>query len=131
MFASSKTKNISNENYVFDFIKGLIVSVLLSLALVVGFALCLKWFNIDEKAIVPVTFAIKYISVIVGSIIGVKAESKGLVKGGLFGLFYSLLSFVVFSVLSNSFTFDLTTLLDIASAILLGAIVGIIKVNRK
>lgn len=131
MFASSKTQDISKENYIFDFIKGLIVSILLSLALVVGFALCLKWFNIDEKTILPVTFGIKYVSVIVGSIVGVKGENKGLLKGGLFGLVYSLLSFVVFSILSNSFIFDLTSLLDVVSAILLGGIVGIIKVNRK
>jgi len=131
MFAGSKTKSISKENVIFDFLKGIIISILLSLILVVIFALCLKWFDISEKTIVPVTFAIKYISVIVGSLFATNGESKGLIKGALFGLIYICSSFLVFSLLSNSFSFDLTTLLDIVSSVLLGAIVGIIRVNKK
>ncbi|MBQ9792558.1 MAG: TIGR04086 family membrane protein, partial [Clostridia bacterium] len=112
------------------FIKGLIISILISLALVVVFALCLKWFDITEKVIVPVTFGIKYISVIIGSLIAIKGSSKGLIKGAVFGALYMACAFSIFSILASTFVFDITTLLDFSSSILLGAIVGIIKVNK-
>lgn len=131
MVSSSNTKNISSENTVFDFVKGLIISIILSLVMVIAFALCLKWFDFSEKLIVPITFVIKYLSVIVGSIFAVKGNSKGLIKGALFGLLYTMFSFIIFSILASSFSFDLTTVLDIVSSILLGAIVGIIKVNKQ
>lgn len=124
------TKRLSNENVFFDFIKGLIISIILSLVLVVVFALCLKWFDLSEKTIVPVTFAIKYISVIVGSLFAITGTSKGLIKGALFGMLYIIFSFVIFSILAKTFSFDLTTLLDFVSSILLGSMVGIIKVNK-
>lgn len=131
MFANSKTENFNSTNVVIDYLKGLIVSMLVSLGLVIIFALLLKWFDLPESLVVPITFVIKYLSVIVGSLIAIKGTSMGLVKGGLFGFFYTILAFVVFSFLAKSFALDLTTLLDLASSILLGAIVGIIKVNRK
>ncbi|MBQ8424488.1 MAG: TIGR04086 family membrane protein [Clostridia bacterium] len=130
MSTSSKTKNLSNENVIFDFLKGIIISIIISLGLIVLFALSLKWLDLAEKLIVPITFAIKYISVIVGSLFAVKGESKGLLKGALFGLIYSLSSFLIFSILAKTFIFDLTSLLDLVSSILLGALIGIIKVNR-
>lgn len=130
MFANSKTEKIKDTSPFVDYFKGLIISMLISLGLVVIFALVLKWFDLSENLIVPITFIIKYLSVIIGSIVAVKGTSKGLVKGGLFGILYTCLAFVTFSFLSKSFAPDLTTLLDLASSILLGAIVGIIKVNK-
>lgn len=131
MLSKSESVSISNENVVFDFLKGLIISVLTSLALVIVFALVLKWFDISEQVILPVTFVIKYVSVIIGSLIAIKGSSGGLIKGAFFGLLYIALAFVIFSVLANSFSFNLLTLLDFASSILIGAIVGIIKVNKE
>ena len=130
MFANSKTKNISNSNVVIDYLKGLIVSLLVSLGLVILFAFILKWLNLSESFVTPVTFVIKYLSVIFGSLIAVKGDSKGLLKGGMFGAVYTVFAFSVFSFLSKSFSVDVSTLLDFASSIILGAIVGIFKVNR-
>ena len=131
MISNSNTEKMSNSNIIFDFVKGLIVAIIASLGLVIVFALVLKWFDLSEKLITPMTFAIKYISVIAGSLIAIKGENKGLIKGGFFGALYTCIAFLVFSFLSKSFAFDLTTLLDFVSSILLGAIIGIIKVNKK
>lgn len=127
----SKADSKTNENVVFDFIKGIIVAMLISLGLIVLFAFCLKWFMIPDAFILPITLVIKMISVVIGSIIAVKGDSKGLVKGVLFGLIYIVFAFIIFSFLAKSFHFGLSFLLDILSASLLGGIVGIIKVNRK
>lgn len=130
MFASSKTKSVAKENVFFDFLKGIIVSVILSFALIIVFALLLKWLDLSDVWIVPVTLIIKAVSVLAGSLVAIKGNSKGLIKGAVFGAIYVCLAFVIFGFLAGSFTFDVGLLLDFAFASLLGAIVGIIKVNK-
>lgn len=128
-YSKSKTEKISS-NIVVSFLKGLIVSMLVSFALIILLALSLKWFSLDEKFISPINLAIKTISVIVGSCIAVKGESRGLIKGVAFGLLYIVSAFVCFSVLAKSFALDMSFLLDVLFAGIAGGIVGIIKVNR-
>ena len=127
----SKTKSSStNENLILSFIKGLIVSMLVSFVLVIVLALSIKWFSLSENLISPLNLVIKTISVLIGSIIAVKGQSKGLVKGVIFGFLYVSLAFCCFSFLAKTFTFDLSLLLDAIFACVAGGIVGIIKVNR-
>ena len=126
----SKTKSSTHENLVLSFIKGLIVSMLVSFVLVILLALSIKWFSLSENLISPLNLVIKTISVLIGSIIAVKGETKGLVKGIIFGFFYVSMAFCSFSFLAKSFTFDLSLLLDIVFACVAGGMVGIIKVNR-
>lgn len=128
-YSKSKTEKISS-NIVVSFLKGLIVSMLVSFALIIMLALSLKWFSLDEKFISPINLAIKTISVVVGSCIAVKGESRGLIKGVAFGLLYIVSAFVSFSVLAKSFALDMSFLLDVLFAGIAGGIVGIIKVNR-
>ena len=127
-FSNTKT---SEENFVFAFIKGLIVSLLISFALVVLFAFLIKWFNGLESYIYAGTMLIKLLAVSVGAAIAVKGENKGLLKGICFGLLYISLAFCVFSFLSNSFLFDLQTILDFIASGIAGGIVGVIKVNKQ
>lgn len=130
MFGRSKTETLSNENVIFDFFKGLLVATLLSLGFVILFAFCMKWFMIADEFIAPITLVIKAVSVVSGSAIAIKGKSKGLLKGMSFGVIYILLAFIVFSMLANTFSIGLNTLLDVAFASLLGGIVGIVKVNK-
>ncbi|MBR3885488.1 MAG: TIGR04086 family membrane protein [Clostridia bacterium] len=128
-FSKSKTYD-SKANLFVSFLKGLIVSMLVSFALIILLAFSLKWFSLNEKFISPLNLLIKTISVLIGSIIAIKGESKGLVKGIVFGFLYVALAFSSFSFLANSFVFDLSLLLDIVFACVAGGTVGVIKVNR-
>ena len=132
MFAWLKSKTISEDNksVIFDFVKGLLASILISFALIVLFAFILKCFDISDVAIVPSTLLIKGISVFVGSIIAIKGKDKGLIKGAVFGAIYVVFAFFIFGIIAANFTFDLGLILDFAFAVLLGSIVGIVKVNR-
>lgn len=130
MTSFSKAHHISNENIVFSFLKGLIVSLLISFALVIFFAFCLKWFDISENNLFIGTMAIKAISVFMGAIVAIKSKSKGLIKGILFGLIYIFLAFVVFSLLAGTFEFDGQTALDFIASAIIGGIVGVVKVNK-
>ena len=121
----SASESLEKSNLIFDFLKGLIVAMTISFGLVLAFAFSLKWWQINESMIMPMNLLIKMVSVIFGAMVAVKGERGGLVKGLAFGLLYMTVAFVSFSILANTFFLDL-----ICSAVA-GAIVGIIKVNRK
>ena len=126
----SKTKKL-NQNLFFSFGIGLFVSIIISFGLVILFAFSIKWFSLSENLILPVNMVIKAVSVLFGALVAVRGETKGLVKGAAFGLVYILAAFLCFSFLAK--TFELTTgfFLDIICAVLIGGIIGIIKVNRR
>ena len=129
-FSKYKTERLSG-NIIVNFLKGLIVSMLITFALIIVLAFSLKWLSIDEKYISPINLAIKVLSVLIGSSIAVKGEDKGLLKGVLFGFLYITIAFLSFSLLANTFMIDLSLLLDLICTCIAGGIVGIFKVNAR
>lgn len=120
-----------NGNLIVSFLKGLIIAMLISFGAIILLALCLKWFSFDEKYITPINLVIKTISVLVGSMVAIKGENKGLIKGVSFGLLYIFVAFVSFSILANTFSVDLSFILDVLFSCVAGGLVGVIKVNSK
>ena len=131
MFGIAKSEKITNENLIYNYLKGLIVAMLFSFAVIFLFAYCLKWFDFNRPAITTIVLAIKGVSVLIGAAVAVKGETMGLIKGAMFGLIYILLAFTIFSFISGSFDFNISGILDGFFAMLVGGIVGIVKVNRK
>lgn len=129
-FSKYKTENKSG-NIVVNYLKGLIVAMLISFALVLVLAFSLKWFSIDEKLISPLNLVIKAISVVIGACIAVKGDNKGLVKGITFGFLYISMAFTSFSLLANTFTINLSLILDVVCSCIAGGLVGIFKVNAR
>lgn len=129
LFAKSKSSELKG-NIIINYLKGLIVSMMVSFILVILLAFSLKWFSLNEKYIQPLNLAIKTISVFVGAFIAIKGNSKGLIKGVSFGLLYIFVAFACFSILANTYTFDLSLFLDMLFACVAGGTVGVIKVNR-
>ena len=129
-FAKSKSSSL-NDNIVLSYLKALIVSMLVSFALIILLAFSLKWFSLNENLISPLNLAIKTLSVLIGACIAVKGNSKGLLKGFIFGLLYISVAFVSFSFLAKTFTIDISFLLDILFVSIAGGTVGVIKVNSK
>ena len=123
-------KNMFFSQIVLDFLKGIIIALLISLGLIIAFAFLLKWFDINDNFIPAITLLVKGLSVLIGSLIAIKGDSKGLLKGVCFGSIYIFLAFVIFSILSGNFSINLSILLDLAFAAIIGGIVGIIKVNK-
>ncbi len=131
MFAKQKEKVESKDNIVFDYVKGLIIAVVVSFALIVLTAIFIKFASVSDEWLIPITLVIKGVSVLIGSIFALKRQTaKGLFKGAIFGLIYVFIAFLVFGLLAGSLSFDLSLLLDFVFCTVLGGLVGIVKVNR-
>ena len=108
-------------------LKGVITAIFVTLVGVLIFAFVIKMTGLSSSAIRPVNQVIKSVSIFVGTLLGLKKnKSKSLVKGVLIGLFYAIISFVLFSILNKSFALNITLLIDIVFLSSIGAISGII-----
>ncbi len=128
---STKNVSITDTNNFIQFLKGLIVALIITFAGILIFALIIKFANLNDRVIVPVNLVIKALSVAVGTIIFTKSKTGGLKKGIIFAFSYITLAFVIFSALAGKFVFEISLLLDYVFAIIVGIIVGVIRVNIK
>lgn len=113
-------------------LKGSLIALCTSLIGILIFAFILKFTNISDGVIGPVNQVIKGASVLLGVFIGLKKKKDmGLVSGLLIGLIYTMVAFVVFSILDGGFHFDRTLLNDVLFGGIMGSICGIICVNIK
>lgn len=125
----SKTLN-HNENIFLSILKGAIIAVAVTLVFILLFALVIKFFSVTSSFIFPINQVIKVISLFVAMLIITKGKKeRGLVKGLLLGLAYFVLSFVVFSILQQSFTVEMNNVYDLILTSLMGGIVGLISVH--
>lgn len=129
--ATKKLKSNVQTNDFIQYLKGLIVSLIVSFALILVFALIIKLTNLPDGWIVPVNLIIKALSVAMGVVIYTKSRSGGLKKGVVMAISYVTLAFVIFSALSGGFSIGWELLIDYVFASVVGIIVGVIRVNTK
>ena len=116
---------------IFRYLKALLVSLIITFACVILFAFIIKWASLPDKVISPVNMAIKAISVFFGAMVLTKNSTKGMLQGLLFAGLYTLLAFVIFSILAQKLTLGLGLVADLAFAVVVGAIGGMVGVNIK
>lgn len=127
-----KVKNNEKSNILLNGLKGSMLSVCVSLVLILIFAFVIKLTCMSDSLIKPINQVIKIVSILIGTMFIVKkVKEKGLLLGCVVGLLYSILAFVVFSILNGGFSFDWTLLVDVLFGIITGAICGVICVNAK
>ncbi len=114
-----------------DIVRSALFAIILSILLVMAFAVIAKFANVSENVIVPVNIAIKILSVAAGCLIGVRHDSKGLIKGLVIGLLYAGLTYLVFAAVGGDFTQNPMTVYDILACIAAGVLSGILAVNVK
>ena len=126
----ASTTKISVENKDSNFLvvlKGVFWALTVSLLCVLIFAFIIKFTNISESAIMPINQVIKVLSILVGCwVASKKIKSNGWLWGLIIGAIYTLLAFVVFSILDGEFRFTLSLLNDLVFGAVLGLISGII-----
>ena len=122
-----KIKNINNSSYL---IKGIGVSLFITFILLVILSAVLTYTSLSEDASKNAIIVINGISVLIGSRIAIKKhKSKGLLKGGIFGLLYVFVMYLTSSTISLDYSFNMSSIYMIIFSIIAGMVGGIIAIN--
>ena len=122
----------SSNKFIKKIFKGVLISLVVSFVLLAIFAIVLTYTSVSENTIVPVIIVVTGISILVGTIL----ESKKIVKngiwlGGIIGLVYVLILYIISSLLNADFSINIQSFILILVAIFSGMIGGIIGVNNR
>lgn len=118
-----------SENVFLMIMKGVTITVLTTLSLILLFAIVIKVSLLDSSVIKWVNQFLKIISIFVGVFFSIKGR-LGFLKGGLVGLFSTVIIFIVFAFMGGDITAG-STIIDSIFGAFIGAIVGVLAVNRK
>lgn len=112
--------------------KGVGIALIVTILALLVFSIILTYTNVSENTITPVIIVVTAISILCGSSISTKKIKKnGMVNGGLIGLVYLLILYIISSILNWRFGLNLQSLIMILLGIAFGILGGIIGVNRK
>ncbi len=111
-------------------VKGVVLAISLSLILLLIFAVLLTYTNISEDTMIPVVMTIVGISILIGSTICArKIKKNGIVNGGLVGLIYVLLLYLISSLCLVGFSLTINSFVMLIVGLITGMLGGIIGVN--
>ncbi len=119
-------ENIQTPNIFFIITKGTFFALTCSLLGVLLFALLLKFTPISETLISPINQAIKIVSIFLGCLVLSKKNlSHNWFWGAILGLIYTILAYIIFSILDGEFSFSTALLWDTLFAMVVGLISGV------
>lgn len=117
---------------ILQLIKGSFWALSFALLCILIFAFVIKYTSISSEAIQPINQVIKGLSILIGCFVfGKKINTKGWLWGALIGILFTILAFIVFSILDGSFTFNLKLLTDVVFGAIMGAFAGIIAISLR
>ena len=121
-----KLKKI-NLTTIVNILKASLIGVVVSILLVLLFAFVLKFVDLGSGTIALVDQIIKVLSVFIAILMINRTNNENLLlKGTLIGAIYSIITFVVFSILNGGFNFGLGIFTDIAFSALVGGVSAIL-----
>lgn len=113
-------------------LKGTLIALSCTLVLILIFAFIIRTITISDGLIKPINQIIKCVSILIGTFCALrKKREMGLIKGLFIGLLFTIVSFVVFSILDGNFDFNKTLINDFFFSGVIGSICGIIAVSVK
>ncbi len=122
-----KEKLKVNPANIISIIKASLVGVVASILLVLLFAFILKFVDLNSNIITIVDQIIKIVSILVAVFVLSKSGSdKLLLKGLIVGAVYSLLAFIVFTILNGGVNFSVAIFTDVAFSALVGGVSAIL-----
>ena len=122
----------TKKTYILQILKGAFFAVSISLVGILIFALLIKFTSISDKWIMPVNQIIKIISIFFGVLLSFdRGGNQGFLKGLVIGIIYTIMAYLIFSILAGKLSFSLNSFTDMLFGGLIGGISGIIVVNIK
>jgi putative membrane protein (TIGR04086 family) len=127
MRKSRTAKSANSGDLLRNILLGVLPAIIMTVAAILIFALLMKLFNMADDVIAPVNQMIKILGTIIAAFIASrKASERKWLNGALAGCIYTLVGFLVFSLLGGSFVFSVSLLTDIIMGFVVGLIVSII-----
>lgn len=112
--------------------KGVGIALLSTILLLIIFAIILTCTNVSESTISPVIIVTTGVSIFIGSIIANRKITKnGIINGGLVGIIYILIIYLISSLLNGKFSLNIQSIIMMIVEFFCGMIGGIIGINRK
>ena len=117
---------------VIQILKGIGISLVTTLILLVIFALILTYTQVEEKTINPVIIIITALSILIGSsIVNIKIKKNGLINGAIIGGAYMLIIYLISSILNWKFGLTAQSIIMITVGMFFGILGGILGVNNR
>lgn len=111
-------------------IKGSLLAIFISLALLFIYAMILTYTEVSESTMIPVVLVIVGISILIGSMISARTIRKnGLLNGAIVGLVYVITLYIASSLCLVGFSLTSNSIIMMIVGIITGIIGGIIGVN--
>lgn len=124
-------QTVKNENMI-NIFKGVGISLLFTLIMLLIFAILLTYTAISENSIDTVIIVITAVSILIGSSISnFKIKKNGLINGAFIGGIYILLIYIISSILNWRFSLNIQSVVMVIVGIIFGIFGGIIGVNKK
>ncbi|NLJ65897.1 MAG: TIGR04086 family membrane protein [Clostridiales bacterium] len=117
-------------NDIIAILKSSIIAIIMTLVCFAIFAIIIKVADLQETIIAPVVQVIRTLSIAFGGMLAAKSSKKlGWLKGGITGVVYVLLAFMISSMFGGSIFMGSVIFSDILLGVIAGAVGGIIGVN--
>jgi len=121
-----KLKKI-NLNTISNILKASLIGVIVSILLVLVFAFILKFVELNDKSISLIDQIIKIVSISIAVIMFGKSNGeKFLIKSIFVGALYSVLTFLVFSILNGGINVNISIATDIIFSSMIGGVVSVL-----
>lgn len=116
-----------NFSGILSLIKCVLIGIVATLIGIVIFSVVLKFADISSTIISYVNDIIKAFSIFI-MVMCIKRRSEGkiLLQALIAGVFYAVLSFVIFSILNGGFAFNMSFVYDLLFSVIVSAIVSVI-----
>ncbi len=129
MEPKTKTKSMAGD-IVKRALKGTLISMVFTVAVILLFALIIKETGLSDNVIAPVNQVVKILGIIGASYFGIKGMmEKQWLTGGLAGLLFISLSYLVFSLIEGMFGSVALLFSDMLMGLLIGMVFAIILAN--
>ena len=106
--------------------KAVAVAALLTIALILLFALCMKLGVLDAASVPVVNQAIKVLGILLAAFFATRKEGRKIQRAVVAGVAYIVFSILIFSLLEGSFVFSVSMIWDILMGALIGLLAGLL-----
>ena len=116
---------------ILNVLKGVIISFLSTLILLLIFSLILTYSNISENIIAPTIITITAISIFIGSTIAnFKMNKNGMLNGALIGGIYLIIIYLFSSIINQEFSLTIYSAIMIIASIICCMFGGVLGINK-